>query len=396
MEEKLNSKNIKGKKISFSDPGIVKIIGAIAVFIPLMTGILQYRDSTQQKIGNDFRSVVEKLSAKEREIRLASVSSMGTFIKKGIFKSKEKYYDETVDILINRISTELDYNVLNAIISSLERSDNTEYRRIMEKLLAIERNIFVQENVLKDRLRELEISIPKEKDKKRIKLLKEEQEELKMHQQAVSYTISLFLSKVSKSHPEKIEFFRNSLNYVTIKGINLSNSVFDMSALSQSNILKTKFDGSKIEDTVFTFSNLTNSSFANCKEITDSLFDQVNLKDVDFSNSNFRDVFFAGSDLTNTNFTGVKGLHPEYFYKAKNIDKAKFDSEIETKIDGQQVKISADKFKQLTKNMSEEEFKKYIDGCEMPKYRKDDLFTTLAEIRAKELLESLNKNAKGI
>lgn len=384
---------------------VLKVVGAIGgaigVFLPLMTLVLNYRTSTQQKMDENFRSVVEKMSSEKNEERLSSAASMGTFIKKGIFKGK--YYDEAVDILLNRLPIELDYNVLNAIVGSLEKVEKEEYGKVVGKLLAIERSFFNQEYPLKQRfenarkafdnteaaLKEMEGQVEESRsdvEKAKLDLLKEESsrkwktyqkreeefKELDVHKQFVSDAVSTFLGRVTKSFPiENLNFFRNSLNNVAIVEINLVHSDIEKSAFSKSSIFHTKFDGSKIHDTVFTFSDLTKSSFADCA-VTSSLFDQTILKGVDFSGTEFKDVFFTGSDVTDANFKGTKGLKPICFYKVKNIDKAAFDEGFKQALGEQLNKITEDTFVNYVNHESE-----------LSSQRKKDLFNTLEELSLK-------------
>lgn len=132
---------------------VLKVLAGLAVLVPLAAGYFQYRQAVRQDMDNDFRAVIGKLSAENREERLAAASSIGTFIVKG-----GAYYDEATDILINRLSIELDYNVLNAVRGSLLKIEEPEYKRVIEKILDIERNMFTQEYVLKTWLNEAEKS----------------------------------------------------------------------------------------------------------------------------------------------------------------------------------------------------------------------------------------------
>lgn len=385
---------------------ILKVVGAIGgaigVFIPLMTLVMQYRTSTQQRADENFRSVVEKLSAEKSEDRLASATSMGTFIKKGVFKGK--FYDEAVDVLLNRLPVELDYNVLHAVTGSLERAETGEYKKIVGKLLAIERGFFIQEYPLRHRyenarkafetleaeLREIEsqaretrsdaekvrLDYVKEESARKWKIYQkreEEYRELEMHQQFISDAVSIFLERITKTVPiEGLSFFRNSMNKVAILEINLPNSTIEKSAFSKSSIFHTKFNGAKIEDTVFTFSDLTKSSFADCA-ITSSLFDQTTLNRVDFSGAEFKGVFFTGSDVSEANFKGSRGLKPIYFYKAKNIHKAFFDEGFRRELDEQ------------LNGMTEETFINYVNNeSDLSSQRKKDIFNTLEELSSKE------------
>jgi uncharacterized protein YjbI with pentapeptide repeats len=356
------------RDITFTD--LLKLGGALAVVVPLVTAVLQYRESVQQDLDKNFRSVVEKLSSQNREERLSSASTIGTFIQRGLL-FKDRYYDESIVLLINRLSIELDYSVLNAIKGSLEKTDKEEYGNILEKLLAIERNTFIQrptmENLKSTRNRTFTDGIEtymgteakfqktnSESDKVILNAIGEDVvgkldrysdtdkqlSELDTHDRVVADFISIFLTS-TKGYPLKgLKLYLNSLNFVRLLDLDLSNSTFERSALSVSTIQNTKFNGSTITDTLFSYSVLTKSSFTNCT-ISSSLFDEADLYRVDFSGSKFNeDVFFTGSDLTATNFHGTEGLKPIYFYKAKNIDKAIFDPEFKKELNEKLVKCN--------------------------------------------------------
>jgi hypothetical protein len=394
MAEMNQSSSQRG--IMFID--LLKLFGGLAVFIPLIAGYFQYRQSVQQDLDKNFRSVIEKLSSENREERLAASSSIGTFITK-----EGKYYDEATDILINRLSIELDYNVLNAIRASLEKIEKEEYRKVIDKLLDIERNIFIQEYALKKWKDEAKVAFEESEqrylnreslfkqyestvDKDMLDNFKEDMnlkwetysnrekdfKELTMHKQVVSDFLSIFL-KLTRTYPiEEVEFFRNSMNFVTMIGLNLINSKLTRSAFSSSNLLNSDLEGSTIIHTFFSFSDLTNSRFANCN-IKASLFNDAILRNVDFSGSEFKDVFFAGSELTGTNFSGAKNLRPLYFYKAQNVDKALFDLEFKKELD------------EKLKNISEDEFKDYVENSELTELSVDEIFKTLDKLRTTDI-----------
>lgn len=406
MVNESKEKDVSKREVTLMDR--LKLVGtfaaAFAVFIPLMSGIFQYRQSIQEDMDKNFRSVVEKLYSGDVEKRLAASSNIGTFIKKGIFK-KGKYYNEARDLLINRLSIELDYNVLNAIRGSLEKVGVEEYKDVIKKLLTIERNIFIQKYALgnwttqtKEAFEESEKRYEEreretlleeyglEIDKAMLNNLKEEMnikwknykgremeyEELTMHKQVAADFISIFLGVTKYSPIKELEFFRNSLDGIVLANINLTNATFKHSALSLSTLLETKFNRSKIIDTIFTYSDLAKSHFTDSK-IELSLFDLAVLRYVDFSGTEFRDVFFAGSDLTGANFKAAKGLKPVYFYEAENIDKALFDVEFKEELD-----------KKL-KNITEDKFKKYInEKSGLSKQRIEELFKTIYEIKSSE------------
>ncbi len=368
--------NDSKRPIAFMD--VLKVVGGLAVFIPLMTGILQYRQSVQQDLDKSFRAVVEKLSSANREERLASAANMGTFIKKD-----GKYYNEAVDILINRIAIELDYNVLNAIRASLERVEQEDYAEVIEKSLAIDKIIFIQEYALQARrdstkaryersVKEFRKMTEQFKEqssdsnktlldlhKKEVNLdwelyrnKKDDYNELIMHEQAITDFLSAFLVITKSSPLRKLEFFQNSMNYARMIELNLSNVRIANSAFGSSSIWGTKFDRATIVESTFGYSNLTGSSFVEC-HITSSLYSMANLRNVDFSKSKFKDVFFAGSDLTGTKFTSAEGLEPIYFFKANNRDKAVFDPDFKAILEQQLATVTREEVNNYVMNQAE-------------------------------------------
>lgn len=359
-----------------------------AVFIPLMTAALQYEQSVQEQSDENFRALIEKLSAGNTNERVAAATSMGTYIKKD-----GPFYDQAIDVLVNTVSIERDPNVLNAIRGSLEKIDKKDYKSVIEKLLAVDRNLFIYEyptNSWKHRTekdittseKKIKEVLAQENESKVNKIildnlendLKQKQEtyskfekdynNLKLNEEFVINFISSFLNSI-ESPIINLNFYRNSMSYTVLQDLKFTRSRIYRSAFSYSTITNTTFDEVTIVNSAFTFSKISKSKFVDSK-IESSLFDQVIFEDVNFSGSEFKDVFFAGADLTKVNFKDIKGLKVIYFYKAKNIDKAKFDDDFKNKID-----ISL-------KNMTEVEFKEYINNeSELSGQRRNDLFTTL-------------------
>lgn len=372
-------------------PGLVKLITALAILLPLIGGYNEYRQSVRQDLDQNYRDVLENLSSDSRETRLAAATSLGTFIRKG-----GKYENESIDILVNKASIELDFSVLNAMRGSLEKTDKKEYKKIVEKLLTLERNVFEQDYVLNKLINDSKNAFEESEDRylmqrelysrdkldiDKMILYKLEEEAgrkwntynnyenelilLKNHSEVLSGLIATFL-RVTRQYPIKnLEFFRNSMNYVSIIELNLSDAIINRSAFSSSNLLDTKFDGSTIINTVFTYSDISKSSFINCS-IEETLFDRAILKDTDFTGSKFNDVFFTGSDLTGANFSSVHGLNEFYFYEAKGVDKATFDEEFKQDLVSKLVELTREDFLDYLYNEST-----LNDG------RRSELLTTL-------------------
>ena len=241
--------NVSQKGLTIAD--ILKIISALAVIIPLFLGYFEYQRSVQQDIDNNFRNFVEKLSSEKKETRLAGATNLGTFISEA-----GGYYEEAIDILINEVAIERDINVLNAIRGSLVKVKNEDYKKVIQKLLDVERNSFIYEHPLR------KLNLQKELN------------ELEMQKRLVSNFIASFLNLTRNNPIEGLNFYQNSLNELVLTDLNLIKSNIEKSALSLSIIDNTDFSNSKILNTVFTYSELTNCNFNNC-EINSSLFNSI-------------------------------------------------------------------------------------------------------------------------
>jgi hypothetical protein len=295
-------KVVSERKLSFMD--FVKFIGALGVIIPLLMGYFEYRRSVQQDIDNNFRNLVEKLSSEKIEERLAGATNLGTFVSNG-----DKYYNESIDILINAVAIEKDISVLNAIRGSLEKIDKKDYKKVIQQLLVLDRNAFVYEYPL-DYLG-----------------LKEQYNELLIQKLLVAHFISTILT-FTRTYPiDSLLIYQNSLSRLPLTDLSLKNSTIQHSAISSSIIINVDFSNSRILSSAFSFSKLYQCDFSNCN-IESTLIDNVSRFDnTSFRGAVFKDVFFIGSDLRGVDFTRAQGLKPIYFYGAKNIDKAKFDVE---------------------------------------------------------------------
>ena len=314
----------ESSKFKFAD--VIKILGGLGFIIPLVLGYFQYQQSVQKDLDNNFRSVVEKLSSEKVEERVAAASNLGTFLK-----LDQSYYEEAFEILINTISIELNYNVLNAIRSSLKKIDQTEYKKVVQRLLEIERSFFIYEYPTKKWLINVQNDIIKTEDKfelykkanfdkQILDIIKEElnsksklkykiQEEhslLKTHQDFVANFIALFLEVDDPSYMEGLRFYQNSLNSIVLNELNIRKSEFINSALSNATITDTDFSGSLIQNTTFAFSSLSKCNFNNTKVSQSDFIEVRSMKGTNFNGTEFSEVFFLGADLDGANFKAAK------------------------------------------------------------------------------------------
>lgn len=384
------------KKREITSVDVIKYVSTIAVIIPLLLGYFEYQRSVQQDKDNNFRVVVEKLSSEKKSVRLSAATNLGTYLK-----ADDYYYEEAFDILINTVSIELDYNVLNAIRGSLEKVEDSERKRIIQKLLNIGRNAFIYEYPLKTWLGKAEANLKLSENKMRyetilpsnnntdvnklilnplaeelkinneIKIsIEKDYNELNAHELLVASFVGLFLT-FSRTQPiEKLEFYQNSFNYLVWLNYNIPNSSLENSAFSLMTLSNVDLSRSKIIGTTF-----WSSSFSNCSivesEITASDFTEIKVEnEINFSRTKFDDVFFLGSDLKKSNFKGALGLKPIYFYQVEDLDSVKFDAEFR---------------KELEKVLiTEEEFVEYVRNCKLTKQRADEIISTLETITNKK------------
>ncbi len=378
----------KKREITLAD--VIKYVSIIAVIIPLLLGYFEYQRSVQQDKDNNFRGWVEKLSSEKKDERLAAATNLGTYLK-----SDDKYYEEARDILINTVSIELDYNVLNAIRGSLEKVDSSERKEIIQNLLDIDRSTFIYDfpigtalDKANQNLREsykiitdevillsnnsLDINkiilnplIEDLKIKMDIKNnIEKNYNELSTHQMLVASFIGLFLD-FSRSKPiEALFFYQNSFNKLVWLNFNLPKSRMENSSFSKMIISNVDFSGSEITGTSFAASTFSKCSFAESEITACNFYDIIVENEINFSNTKFDDVFFLGAKLKNSNFKGALGLKPIYFYGVEFLEYVQFDDEFRMELETELIKIQY------------ADFIKYVQNSKLMKQRKDELIGT--------------------
>jgi len=319
----------------------------LVIVFPLITAIVtanvQYVVTRQEESDKNYRVVVSQLASKDREIRHAAAASLGTYVKAG-----DRYFSETIDILTNRLSSETNYNVRNSIIGSLKKIKklDSEYKLIIDRLLTISRNSFIQDyhmdialknarldyDILNDDLRiaesegidknlssnQLNLSRLKNRVSDKvieINKLQKEYDELQYSKPIISDMISIFLSEKKNSAISGLDFFRTTMSSVILTDLTLTEPTVKWATFYNSNLTDTTLDNAVISQTDFSKSLMIKTSLQE-SNIATTLFVDTKLIEASFSNSNFSEVFFILADLSDTNFAGVKGLKPEYFYQS--------------------------------------------------------------------------------
>jgi len=389
----MEKENIK-REITLAD--VIKFIGVIGIVTPLLLGYFQYQRSVKQDKDNNFRVVVEKLSSEKKTDRLSAATNLGTYLI-----SDGDYYEEAFDILINTVSIELDYNVLNAIRGSLAKVEASERKRIVQKLLNIGRNTFIYEYPLKTWLGKAKANLKQSEDKIKLETIllsndskdvnklilnplaedlkiknevkiniEKDYNELNIHELLVASFAGLFLSFSSTEPIENLEFYQNNFNYLVWLHFQIPKSRMENSAFSRMILSDVDLGGSEIIGNTFALSTFSNCSFAG-SEITASDFSDIKVEnEIDFSGAKFDDVFFLGAKLKNSNFKGALELKPIYFYgvEDKDLEYVQFDDEFRMKLD-----------KEL-KLITQDQFIEYVENSKLIKGHSDDLIGPLKKI----------------
>ena len=327
----------------------------LIVFLPLITAIVtanyQYVITRWEDSDKNFRDVVSKLTSKEKDVRHAAAASLGTYVKTG-----DRYFSETIDILTNRLSSETNHNVRNSIIGSLKKIKNEpQYRQVIDRLLTIDRNNFIQDYQMKtevDKIKgeadaaleafqagELKYAdssktseqfilknLGEEAKKKHAayRSLQFDYDELQANKPMVSNMISIFLSEKQGQEIIGLDFFRSTMSNVVLTDLVMRDTTIKWATFGLSVLTDSQMTNSTIERTYFDGSDLKNTNFAQSR-ISNTVISDALVINTSFANSTFQDVYFIGSDLQGANFIGVTGLQPEYFYDTKNLELAIFE-----------------------------------------------------------------------
>ncbi len=385
---------------------IVAIIGLIGTLYTAYVGFRKYLD---EKRSRNYEETIKQLFSINKSERLAAVATLGVYIESNLVYShyisamrflknlfQSKYYQKnSITILLNCIYTELDYDVLNAICSVLTQDrKNKEIQYIVDKLISINKNFFIQDYPLKGRLDYAKNILETGKNgitdkqsavdiilneqilnqiKEKNKVLEEYTErynELSLHQQVSTDFLFMYLSEMSKIDETKhinLVFFQNVFNYGQFSRCNLRKCSIIKTALSVCTLIHIKIENlDLIEDSVFTFSALNNCLFKG-GNIVNSLFDKMNLTHTVFENITFRNTYFFSSNLAYSEFNNVTGLEPIHFYKA-DFSKTKFDENFRIKLETELPLIT------------DEVFTNYVKNSTLTIQRKEELLRSLSEV----------------
>jgi hypothetical protein len=322
---------------------ILKILGSLlAVGFSAYFGYRQYL--SQKEISQYSENLKLIYSPKQEEV-LAAIANLDTF------RQTRHLKNITQNILINRLYTELDYNVCHAIANQLvnmvDDKNPGDLNGIIERLIDINYNYFSQNYGMTGRKADLEKIVDKSEqvyvsqlqhkddEMKELGLLddlkitikqkwKEYNEvkdiadyKIKWHKQVVADTLGIIIAYATRRSMNgiKVNFDTNDFNYCTFRNIAIHHVSMKRSAFGSSLFQNVTLDNVNLDD-----NDLSNSTFENCVisggSINATAFDGCKFIGVKFRNLNFDDASFIYSRFTNCEFDGVSNANPLLFYKA--------------------------------------------------------------------------------
>jgi len=380
-----------------------RVIIALIGFLGGYWGFIKYLDEQKNTY---YKETIARLFSEDKNQKLAAIATLGIYIDndmnknwlKSSFKwvknqfSSDRYETNSINVLVNSLYTELDYNILNAVKGVLSKVEANKAEYVINAMIAINRNFFMQKYPIGNIKTDLSTYFDKLRDSK--KLLKDRKEDsvlvrhekitmqryeeyekasydyatVKWHSLRSTDFLFMFLSEMSKSNKSQnfdLEFYQNNFDEGLINQCTLNKCKITRCSFENCSLSDVTFDNLQLIDNTIFF----NSSFSKCSfkngTISNSLFDNTKLPGTSFQEVTFGDVFFLGADLTNTTFENIKGLNPIYFYKAENIDKATF------------INYSLDTLKQELNKLNDTVFINYIEKSNLSTGRRDDLLLAL-------------------
>lgn len=369
------------------------MLGIIATLIPVLaTGLFGYWQFLNQRRSIQYSENIKSLYSATKEEVLASIANLVTF------KKSPQMRRITQDVLINRLYTELDYNVCNAIgsqlVSMIEKNNPGELNYIIQRLIEINYNYFLQTYGISQRAADLKLIISNT-EKDYVEQLKHKDDETKViglaadikkrvtekwneyntvkdlndyrlmwHKQIIADTIGMILSSATSRQFNNIDvnFMANDFNYCTFRNITIHKCTIKKSAFSQAVLQQVRLNNIAITDTILSTSRYEDMELCN-GEIVKTTFHASDFKNVKFLNIKLDDVCFYDCVFDDCVFDDkVLGINPASMYRAsfkgiipkfadslKNISGDDFLHYLDT------TKISGSRLKSITADYKERE-----------------------------------------
>ena len=328
---------------SSSTPWIIGIITA------LITGWWALKKLRYEKRLEKFKETNASLFKERKQEVLAAIATLS------IFKRDPEFEKNTIDVLLSRLYTELDYDVINSILTTLiQDSNREELLYIARGLQDINRNFFIQEHPLNLRLSDMDNALKKLDESNRhfgndtynalladkkvdaeiyvrnkelvqkkyeaefLDLFSYQKYKLVWHKQVTADAYAAFMRKafLTKERGNLVmDLFQNDFNYVYMAEVTTTVTKVKRSAFGYGTFAETDFFNITFERNSFVNAVIKESSFKG-GSISDTDFSKVNFEGVVFENINFAKTKFNTTDFRRTKFINCSGLQQSDFTDA--------------------------------------------------------------------------------
>lgn len=302
-----------------------------------------------------FKETNSNLFKDKKQEVLAAIATLS------IFKRSPEFEKNTIDVLLSRLYTELDYDIINSILTTLiQNSNKEELIYIAGGLQDINRNFFIQDYPMNQRMVDINNAIksltttesvfntpeyetlladkkaePEVFIRNKNEVEKKYNEEFKeifsyqkyrsiWHKQVTADAYAMFMRKAFISNKKdglEMNLYQNDFNYVYMAELGFEKVNAARSAFSFGTITDVHFNNCEIFRCTFESSKMNITTFRN-GVLERVSFKLARLEEIVFENISFRDCSFELTDILKTKFINCTGLQQDHF-----IDAIYFDDE---------------------------------------------------------------------
>ncbi len=321
------------------------IIGILSAVIGSWWALRKLR---YEKRLEKFKETNANLFKDKKQEVLAAIATLS------IFKRDPEFEKNTIDVLLSRLYTELDYDIINSILTTLiQDSNRDDLLYIADGLQDINRNFFVKntpmtqriddingaiknldvsfkqyetdaasyDTLVKERKYEAEIFIRnkdivyKQYDADFSDLFAFQKYKLVWHKQVTADAYAMFMRKAhlaQRGAKLSMNLFQNDFNFVYMAQVTTTDTRIVRSAFGDSLFVEVNLENLFLFKNDFFKSRIFQSSFKN-GEIVDTLFSSVIFEDVIFENIHFKECTFDLVSFKKVAFVNCTGLTQEQF-----------------------------------------------------------------------------------
>lgn len=129
----------------------INLVYIIGIIVPVVSALWAYRKFLYENKLQKFKDANADLFKANNQEVLAAIATLG------VFRRDRRFRKNTIDVLLSRLYTELDYDITNAIANTLIQYENPkDLKYIADELLGINRNFFLQTFPIEQMLSDLQ------------------------------------------------------------------------------------------------------------------------------------------------------------------------------------------------------------------------------------------------